>query len=47
MSDRASAPINAALADADPAIAALIGQEQNRQETHLELIASRTLRPGL
>ena len=40
MSDRASAPINAALADADPAIAALIGQEQNRQETHLELIAS-------
>ena len=40
MSDRASAPINAALADADPAIAALVGQEQNRQETHLELIAS-------
>ena len=40
MSDRASAPINAALADADPAIAALIRQEQNRQETHLELIAS-------
>ena len=40
MSDRVSAPINAALADADPAIAALIGQERNRQETHLELIAS-------
>ena len=40
MSDRVSAPINAALADADPAIAALVGQEQNRQETHLELIAS-------
>ncbi len=40
MSDRASAPINAALVDADPAIAALIDQEQNRQETHLELIAS-------
>ena len=40
MTDRASAPINAALADADPAIAALVGQEQNRQETHLELIAS-------
>ena len=29
MTDRASAPINAALADADPAIAALVGQEQN------------------
>ena len=40
MSERASAPINAALSDADPAIAALIDQEQNRQETHLELIAS-------
>ena len=40
MTDRASAPINAALADADPAIAALVGREQNRQETHLELIAS-------
>ena len=40
MSDRASAPINASLVDADPAIAALIKQEQNRQETHLELIAS-------
>ena len=40
MTDRVSAPINAALADADPAIAALVGQEQNRQETHLELIAS-------
>ncbi|WP_413744922.1 serine hydroxymethyltransferase [Synechococcus sp. MIT S9451] len=40
MSDSASAPINAALVDADPAIAALIAQEQNRQETHLELIAS-------
>ena len=40
MSDRAAAPINAPLVDADPAIAALIDQEQNRQETHLELIAS-------
>ena len=40
MSDRASAPINAPLVDADPAIAVLIDQEQNRQETHLELIAS-------
>ena len=40
MSERALAPINAALSDADPAIAALIDQEQNRQETHLELIAS-------
>ena len=40
MSDRASASINAALSDADPAIAALIEKEQNRQETHLELIAS-------
>ena len=40
MSDRALAPINAPLVDADPAIAALIDQEQNRQETHLELIAS-------
>ena len=40
MTDRASAPINAALADADPAIAALVGQERQRQETHLELIAS-------
>ncbi|MEB3159397.1 MAG: serine hydroxymethyltransferase [Synechococcus sp.] len=40
MSDRASASINTALAAADPAIAALIDKEQNRQETHLELIAS-------
>ncbi|WP_413747011.1 serine hydroxymethyltransferase [Synechococcus sp. MIT S9507] len=40
MADFASAPINAALASSDPAIAALIDQEQKRQETHLELIAS-------
>jgi glycine hydroxymethyltransferase len=40
MADFASAPINASLASSDPAIAGLIDQEQNRQETHLELIAS-------
>ena len=32
--------INTALKDADPSIAELINQELNRQETHLELIAS-------
>ena len=40
MTDFASAPINASLAAKDPAIAGLIDQEQRRQETHLELIAS-------
>ena len=40
MADFASAPINASLASSDPAIAGLIDQEQKRQETHLELIAS-------
>jgi glycine hydroxymethyltransferase len=40
MSERSAAPINACLQAADPAIAGLIEQEQNRQETHLELIAS-------
>jgi len=32
--------MNASLASSDPAIAALIGKELNRQQTHLELIAS-------
>ena len=32
--------INQTLAAGDPAIAALIGKELNRQQTHLELIAS-------
>ena len=40
MTDFASAPINASLAAMDLAIAGLIDQEQKRQETHLELIAS-------
>ena len=40
MTDFASAPINASLASIDPAISGLIDQEQKRQETHLELIAS-------
>ncbi len=40
MADFASAPINASLASSDPVIAGLIDQEQKRQETHLELIAS-------
>jgi glycine hydroxymethyltransferase len=40
VSSLSPAAIDAPLAQADPAIAALIGQEQNRQETHLELIAS-------
>ena len=35
MSDSASAPINAALVDADPAIAALIAQEQNLSLIHI------------
>ncbi len=33
-------PIKAALSEADPAIAKLIEKEKNRQENHLELIAS-------
>jgi len=37
---QALASIQAPLRSADPAIAALIEQEQQRQETHLELIAS-------
>ena len=40
MADFASASINASLALSDPTIAGLIDQEQKRQETHLELIAS-------
>ena len=40
MVDFETAPINASLADSDPAIARLIDQERARQETHLELIAS-------
>jgi len=42
MSPAAMSPaaIDAPLAAADPAIAALIAQERQRQETHLELIAS-------
>ena len=40
MTDRCLASINAALKDSDPAIAGLIDQEKQRQETHLELIAS-------
>ncbi|WP_413358342.1 serine hydroxymethyltransferase [Prochlorococcus sp. MIT 1201] len=40
MTDRFLASINAALTDSDPAIAGLIDQERQRQETHLELIAS-------
>ena len=40
MVDFATAPINAPLADSDPAIARLIDPERERQETHLELIAS-------
>ena len=35
-----SSPIDAPLASQDPAIAALIGRELKRQQTHLELIAS-------
>ena len=40
MAASSDAPINQSLASADPTIAALIGLEQQRQETHLELIAS-------
>nr|MCU0530036.1 serine hydroxymethyltransferase [Cyanobium sp. Prado107] len=39
MADSAAA-INQPLAAGDPAIAALIGKELERQQTHLELIAS-------
>ena len=40
MSDSTASLINNGLSAADPAIAALIEKEQQRQETHLELIAS-------
>ena len=40
MSDSTASSINNGLSAADPAIAALIEKEQQRQETHLELIAS-------
>ena len=40
MSDSSASSINKGLSAADPAIAALIEKEQQRQETHLELIAS-------
>ncbi|MEB3246864.1 MAG: serine hydroxymethyltransferase, partial [Synechococcus sp.] len=40
MSETSAAAINTGLALADPAIADLIAKEQQRQETHLELIAS-------
>ena len=40
MSDSTASSINNYLSAADPAIAALIEKEQQRQETHLELIAS-------
>jgi glycine hydroxymethyltransferase len=35
-----AASIDTSLASGDPAIAALIGRELERQQTHLELIAS-------
>ena len=40
MGETSAAAINTGLAMADPAIAELIAKEQQRQETHLELIAS-------
>jgi glycine hydroxymethyltransferase len=40
MADSATAAINQSLAAGDPAIAALIAKELERQQTHLELIAS-------
>ncbi|MEB3296610.1 MAG: serine hydroxymethyltransferase [Cyanobacteriota bacterium] len=40
MAEPGTAPINTALASADPLIAALIDRELERQQTHLELIAS-------
>jgi glycine hydroxymethyltransferase len=40
MAESTGAAVNQSLAAGDPAIAALIGQELHRQQTHLELIAS-------
>ena len=40
MAESTAAAVNAPLAAGDPAIAALIGKELQRQQTHLELIAS-------
>ena len=40
MAESTGAAVNNTLAAGDPAIAALIGKELERQETHLELIAS-------
>jgi glycine hydroxymethyltransferase len=40
MADPSGVALNQPLASADPAIAALIGKELNRQQSHLELIAS-------
>ncbi|QPN68896.1 serine hydroxymethyltransferase [Synechococcus sp. CBW1108] len=40
MAHSGGAALNQSLAAGDPAIAALIGKELNRQQTHLELIAS-------
>jgi len=40
MAESTAAAVNAPLAAGDPAIAALIAKELNRQESHLELIAS-------
>ncbi|NDG74063.1 MAG: serine hydroxymethyltransferase [Synechococcaceae bacterium WB8_1B_136] len=40
MADHSGAAINTPLAQGDPAIAALINRELERQQTHLELIAS-------
>lgn len=40
MADPSGVALNQPLASADPAISALIGKELNRQQSHLELIAS-------
>ena len=40
MAESTGAAVNQSLAAGDPAIATLIGKELNRQQTHLELIAS-------
>ncbi|MEY2645940.1 MAG: hypothetical protein RLZZ124_1732 [Cyanobacteriota bacterium] len=40
MAESTAAAVNTSLAAGDPAIAALIGKELQRQQTHLELIAS-------
>ena len=40
MTDPSGEALNHSLASGDPAIAALIGKEQERQQNHLELIAS-------